>query len=153
MQFPRPVRTLVVPERVRAALERHVAESHPDEAGGYLRCERRGGTLVATGAVPVENDADEPIRRFETTVDERAPGLPRVFYHSHTLPSAPDSLTETDRKQIPERYALVLFAPHGEVFTARAFKRGLARWRPVTVTDRPGASVDAPTPHPQTDPH
>ena len=153
MQFPRPVRTLVVPERVRAALERHVADRHPEEAGGYLRCERRGDALVATEVVPVENDADDPERRFETTVDERAPGLPRVFYHSHTLPSAPASLTETDRKRIPEQYALVLFAPDGEVFTFRAFKRGLVRWHAIVVTDRSETNVETPIPHPQTDPH
>jgi proteasome lid subunit RPN8/RPN11 len=151
VQFPRPVRRLVLPDPTRATLRDHVAHEHPEEAGGYLRCERRGGALVATGSVPVENDADEPIRRFETTVDERAPGLPRVFYHSHTLASAPDSLTETDRRQIPERYALVLFAPHGEVFTFRAFKRGLARWHPIAVTDHSGATVDTPLARPQAD--
>jgi proteasome lid subunit RPN8/RPN11 len=80
VKSPRPVRRLVVSSRIRAALERHVAETHPAEARGYLRCEREGARLVATEAVPVANDAAEPKRRFETTVDERAPGLPRAFY-------------------------------------------------------------------------
>jgi proteasome lid subunit RPN8/RPN11 len=144
------VRQLVVPTRVRAALERHVAETHPAEAGGYLRCEREGARLVARAAVTVENDADEPRRRFETTVDERAPRLPRVFYHSHTLPSAPAGLTETDRTQIPERFALVMFAPHGEVYTFRAFKRGLARWRELPAVDRPEEGVDVSAARPVT---
>jgi proteasome lid subunit RPN8/RPN11 len=126
----------VLSKEVQAALEDHVARDHPDEAGGYLRCERRGGTLVATDVLPVENDAADPKRRFETTVDERAPGLPRVFYHSHTLPSAPRGLTAVDRKQIPERHALVMFAPHGEVFSYRAFERGLVRWRDLPVETR-----------------
>ena len=152
VKFPRPVRRLVVSSRIRAALERHVAETHPAEAGGYLRCEREGARLVATEAVPVANDADEPKRRFETTVDERAPGLPRAFYHSHTLPSAPAGLTETDRTQIPERFALVMFAPHGEVYTLRAFKRGLTRWRQLPVDDRPEDGLEFPASRPVTDP-
>jgi len=137
---------------VRGTLDRQVRREHPHEAGGYLDCDRRGGRLVATDAAPVENDASDPLRRFETTVDERAPGLPRVFYHSHTLPSAPDGLTATDRREIPERYALVLFAPHGDVLGRRGFKRGLARWHELAVEDR--LRVDAavtpdPTPTPR----
>lgn len=145
VRLPRPVRTLSLSRPVRTALEGQIAGEHPREAGGYLACERRGERLVATEAVPVANDAVDPRRSFETVVDERAPGRPRVFYHSHTLPSSPPGLTATDRRQIPERYALVAFAPRGEVLDYRAFKRGLARWRDLSVDLSP---ADAGTPVP-----
>jgi proteasome lid subunit RPN8/RPN11 len=148
VQLPRPIRRLLLPDQVRTALDAHVEREHPVESGGYLACTRRGGTLVATEHYPVVNDADEPTRRFETTIDDRAPALPRVFYHSHTSAASPAGLTTVDRRQIPERYSLVLFAPEGAVYSHRGFKRGLARWHELSVCggDPDDAGVRQPLP-------
>ena len=142
MQLPRFVRRLVIPAQVRRSLDQQVQREHPTEAGGYLDCRRAGNRLVATGHVPVDNDAADPTRRFETTVDERAPAFPRVFYHSHTSAASPAGMTNVDRKRIPEQHSLVLFAPDSEVYSYRCFKRGLARWHELPVC---GQRLDATT--------
>lgn len=121
---------LVVPERLLGAVRDHVAASHPHEAGGYLVCERRDA-LQAVDHVPLDNEAEEPRRRFVTTV-ERPPPRPRVFYHSHTSPASPSDLTRLDRK-IPEEYLLVVFAPHGDPYGYRLFRRGTFGWRELSV--------------------
>lgn len=126
-------RRLVLEPSVRDSVADAVRTSHPTEAGGYLACERRGDRLLAVEHVAVENEADEPTRRFVTTVDERAPPPPRVFYHSHTSAASPSGLTRVDRRHIPERYALVVFAPHGDPLVYRLFRRGLLPWREVPV--------------------
>jgi proteasome lid subunit RPN8/RPN11 len=123
--LPRPVDRLVVPDEIRDAVERRVERDHPVEAGGYLACRRQGSTLVAAGHVPVSNDAADPTRRFETTVDDRAPASLRVFYHSHTSASSPSGLTALDRRNIPERNALVVFAPNDPVRTLRCLPDGM----------------------------
>ncbi|WP_411718600.1 hypothetical protein, partial [Natronomonas sp.] len=109
------------------------AAAHPHEAGGFLRCARCGDRLRATGHVPVVNDSPSPRRRFETTVDDRAPPPPRVFYHSHTTPESISGLTPVDRRSIPEPFAIVVFAPREAALSYRAFKRNLLRWRELPV--------------------
>lgn len=136
--FPRPVRTVVVPPSVRRAVESHVDDDHPEEAGGFLACERRGSRLHAERCVRIPNEAPTPRWRFEATVDERAPPPPRVFYHSHTGPGSPSGLTRFDRRSIPEPFALVVFAPDGEALSFRAFKRGLLRWTELAVENTAG---------------
>ncbi|WP_254273396.1 Mov34/MPN/PAD-1 family protein [Haloarcula marina] len=131
--FPRRIRGLVVAPTVRERVAATVAAAHPREAGGFLACERRGDRLYATDHVELDNEASEPRRRYVTTVDERAPPRPRVFYHSHTSPASPSGLTQTDRRHIPEQFALVVFAPHGDPYSYRLFKRGLLPWRELPV--------------------
>ncbi|MDS0260700.1 Mov34/MPN/PAD-1 family protein [Haloarcula sp. S1CR25-12] len=131
--FPRRDRGLFVPEPIRDRLEASVADAHPVEAGGFLACERDGDWLRAVDHVALANEATDPTRRFRATVDERAPGRPRVFYHSHTSAASPSGLTDTDRRHIPERFALVVFAPHGDAYSYRLFRRGLVRWRELAV--------------------
>lgn len=131
--FPLPVRVLVIPSRIRRAIEDHVATTHPEEAGGFLACTRRRSRLHATRHVPLPNDAANPRRRFRTVIDERVPPPPRVFYHSHPSASSPSGLTQVDERSIPEPFALVIFAPHGPISSYRAFKRGLLNWRELVV--------------------
>lgn len=135
-----PIRCVTIPRAFVRAVEEHVAAEHPREAGGFLSCERRSGRLHATEHVPLPNEAATPERRFVATVDERAPPEPRVCYHSHTSASAPSGLTDLDRRKIPERYALVVFAPRGESHSYRLFRRGLLRWRELPV----GHTVSSP---------
>ncbi|WP_049926053.1 MPN domain-containing protein [Natronomonas moolapensis] len=130
---PRPVRAVLLPSPIRRSVESHVAAAHPHEAGGFLRCVRRGDRLRATGHVPVRNDSPIPKRRFETTVDDRAPPPPRVFYHSHTSPASISGLTPVDKRSIPEPFALVVFAPQEAALSYRGFKRGLLTWRELRV--------------------
>jgi proteasome lid subunit RPN8/RPN11 len=121
-------RRLVVPERSLSQLRTHVVEEHPREAGGYLVCEREGTSLRAVDTVRLDNEADRPLRRFETTLDtDSVPEMPRVFYHSHTTPASPSSLTRPDRR-LTERFQLVVFAPTGEPGSYRLFRRGLFNW-------------------------
>ncbi|WP_204366756.1 hypothetical protein [Natrinema versiforme] len=131
--LPRTVRQIVIPPEIRRSIERHVADDHPNEAGGFLACERRGTQLYATRQIPVLNGSSRPKYRFETVVDERVPPPPRVFYHSHTSARSPAGLTKVDERSIPEPFALVVFAPHGPALSYRAFKRGLLRWRELRV--------------------
>lgn len=128
-----PIRRVTVPRDLVRAVDEHVAAEHPREAGGFLACERRGGRLHATEHVPLPNEAATPERRFVATVDERAPPEPRLCYHSHTSASTPSGLTGLDRRKIPERYALVVFAPHGTPHSYRLFRRGLLRWQELPV--------------------
>lgn len=79
------------------------------------------------------NDSPTPKRRFETTVDDRAPPPPRVFYHSHTSPASISGLTTVDKRSIPEPFAIVVFAPRETALSYRAFKRGLLDWRELRV--------------------
>ena len=137
---PWPVRAVLIPPPIRRSIETHVAAAHPHEAGGFLRCVRRGDRLRATGNVPVPNDSSTPKRRFETTVDDRAPPPPRVFYHSHTSPASISGLTPVDRRSIPEPFALVVFAPRETALSYRAFKRGLLKWRELRVETGPSRS-------------
>ncbi len=136
--FPWPVRRVVVPPEVRRGVDSHVSEAFPDEAGGFLACKRRGNSLHATRHIPLLNGSDTPRRRFETVIDERVPPPPRVFYHSHTSARSPSGLTGVDRRSIPEPFALVVFAPHGQALSYRLFKRRLLRWHelPVEYPDR-----------------
>jgi hypothetical protein len=83
--------------------------------------------------VPIPNDSTTPRRRFETTVDERAPPPPRVFYHSHTSPESVSGLTGVDERSIPEAFALVVFAPHGDVLSYRGFKHGVLNWQELRI--------------------
>lgn len=128
-----PIRRVALPREVVRAVDEHVAAEHPREAGGFLACERRSGRLQATEHVPLPNEAAAPERRFVATVDERAPPEPRICYHSHTSASTPSGLTGLDRRKIPERYALVVFAPRGDAHSYRLFRRGLLRWRELPV--------------------
>lgn len=127
---PRPSGLVLSPE-IRDRVAAAVRAAHPYEAGGYLVCERRDDTIYAVEHIPLKNEAEDPRRRFQTTV-EQMPEQPRVFYHSHTTPAAPADLTRTDRK-IPERYLLVVFAPRGEAHSYRLFTRGLIDWQELTV--------------------
>lgn len=140
--FPWPVRRVVIPPDVRGDLDSHVVGEFPDEAGGFLACERRGDRLRATRHVPLLNGSETPRRRFETVIDERAPPPPRVFYHSHTSASSPSGLTRIDERSIPEPFALVVFAPHGRPLSYRLFKRGLLQWREHPVEDGEGARLE-----------
>jgi proteasome lid subunit RPN8/RPN11 len=128
-----PVGRVTIPRRIVHAVDDNIATEHPREAGGFLACERRDGRLHATGHVPLPNEAADPERRFVATVDERAPPEPRICYHSHTSASTPSGLTDIDRRMIPERYALVVFAPRGDPHSYRLFRRGLLRWRELPV--------------------
>jgi hypothetical protein len=130
---PWPIRVIVVPPPICASIESHITTHHPEEAGGFLDCVRRGRRLRATRHVPIVNDSATPERRFETTVDGRAPPPPRVFYHSHTSPRSVSGLTQIDERSIPETFALVVFAPHGNALSYRGFKRGLLNWQELRI--------------------
>lgn len=136
---PRPVAGFVIPPEIRQSLGSHIAADHPREAGGFLNCTRRGNRLYATHHVPLPNESSTPDRRFESTVDDRVPPPPRLFYHSHTSASAPAGLTRVDEQSIPEPFAIVVFAPHGTPLSYRGFKRRLLGWQELPVetsTDR-----------------
>ncbi|WP_245180924.1 Mov34/MPN/PAD-1 family protein [Haloarcula amylovorans] len=141
--FPRRIRGLVVPAPIRERLAAAVEATHPNEAGGFLACERRGDHLHAVEHAELDNEAEEPTRRYVTTVDDRVPTRPRVFYHSHTSAASPSGLTRTDRQNIPERFALVIFAPHGEPYSYRLFRRGLLPWRELPA--EAAATDESPT--------
>jgi proteasome lid subunit RPN8/RPN11 len=130
---PWPIQSLVIPPPIRTSIESDVATHHPEEAGGFLDCVRRGSQLRATRHVPIPNESSIPNRRFETTVDERVPPPPRVFYHSHTSPESISGLTRIDKRSIPEPFALVVFAPRENVLSYRGFKHTLRRWRELRV--------------------
>ncbi|WP_336338340.1 Mov34/MPN/PAD-1 family protein [Haloarcula brevis] len=127
-------RALTVPDDVRDAMAAHIAASHPHEAGGYLACARRDDRLYATDHVPLDNVSPRPRRRFVATAADAVPPEPRVFYHSHTSASTPSGLTGTDRRNIRDRFALVVFAPHGEPYSYRLFRLGMFNWQEVPVT-------------------
>ncbi|GGO00653.1 Mov34/MPN/PAD-1 family protein [Haloarcula pellucida] len=124
---------LVVPQAVRAAIADDVRTAHPHEAGGFLGCERRDGRLYATSHVALDNEAETPRRRFVSTATDAVPPSPRVFYHSHTSASTPSGLTGVDRRNIPDSLALVVFAPHGDPYSYRLFRRALFNWQEVPV--------------------
>jgi len=134
VRFDRRIHSLTIPDELREAMTAHVASSHPHEAGGYLDCERRDGRLYATEHVPLDNLAAAPRQRFEATVTDAVPPEPRVFYHSHTSASTPSGLTGVDRRNIRDRLALVVFAPHGEPYSYRLFRLGLVGWQEIPVT-------------------
>ena len=134
MRFSHRTRALTVPDDVRDAIAAHIAATHPHEAGGYLACARRDGRLYATDHVPLENVSTRPRRRFVATATDGIPPEPRVFYHSHTSASTPSGLTGTDRRNIRDRFALVVFAPHGDPYSYRLFQLGTFNWREVPVT-------------------
>lgn len=141
----RPLRRLVIPAPIRTGIATAVATAHPDEAGGYLACERDGDTLRATEHVPLDNEAEEPRRRFVSTDRGSVPARPRVFYHSHTTAAAPSELTGIDRQGIPDPLALVVFAPHGQPYSYRLFRRGLFNWRELPVeADTAGEGQNLP---------
>ncbi|MDT3435939.1 Mov34/MPN/PAD-1 family protein [Haloarcula sp. 1CSR25-25] len=127
-------KALTIPDDVRDAIAAHIAARHPNEAGGYLACTRRGDRLYATDHVPLENVSPRPRRRFVATATEEVPPEPRVFYHSHTSASTPSGLTGTDRRNIRDRFALVVFAPHGDPYSYRLFRLGVFHWRELPVT-------------------
>lgn len=134
VRFSNRVRTLTVPDELRNAIAAHIAASHPHEAGGYLACSRRDDRLYATDHVPLDNVSQRPRRRFVATATDDVPPEPRVFYHSHTSASTPSGLTGTDRRNIRDRFALVVFAPHGEPYSYRLFRLGVVNWQEVPVT-------------------
>jgi proteasome lid subunit RPN8/RPN11 len=134
VRFSNRVRTLTIPDELRNAIAAHIAASHPHEAGGYLACSRRDDRLYATDHVPLDNVSQRPRRRFVATVTDDVPPEPRVFYHSHTSASTPSGLTGTDRRNIRDRFALVVFAPHGEPYSYRLFRLGVVNWQEVPVT-------------------
>jgi len=137
--LPWPILGVVIPPQIRRSVANHVAADHPQEAGGFLGCVRRGDRLHSTHHVPLPNDSLTPDRRFETTVDDRVPPPPRLFYHSHTSASSPAGLTTVDERSIPEPFAIVVFAPHGTPLSYRGFKRRLLGWQELPVetsTDR-----------------
>lgn len=135
--LPRPVRGIVVTPKIRRSVASHVAADHPKEAGGFLGCVRRGNYLYSTNHVTLSNSSSRPTRRFESVIDDRAPPPPRLFYHSHTSASSPAGLTTVDEQSIPEPFALVVFAPHGNPLSYRAFKRRLLGWREIPVERGP----------------
>jgi hypothetical protein len=59
----------------------------------------------------------------------------------------PSGMTATDRRHIPERYALVVFAPRGEPHSYRLFRRGFFKWHELPVAQSRGRSRE-PTPLP-----
>lgn len=126
-------RRLVVPPAIRDSIASRVEAAHPEEAGGFLCCDREGDTLHVTEHVPLANEADDPRRRFLTTEPPALVPRPRVFYHSHTAATAPSDLTATDRANIPDPLALVVFAPHGTPYSYRLFRRGAFNWRELPV--------------------
>ena len=126
-------RRLVVPAELRESVASRVRDAHPAEIGGFLCCERRDDSLWATDHVPLDNESSEPRRRFRATIPPEEPPTPRVFYHSHTSPSAPSGLTRTDRANIQDSLALVVFAPHGRPHSYRLFRRGLFNWQELPV--------------------
>jgi len=134
---PWPIRAVVIPPPIRASIESHVATDHPNEAGGFLDCTRHERRLRATRHVPIPNESAIPKRRFETTVDSRVPPPPRIFYHSHTSPESISGLTRIDKRSIPEPFAIVAFAPHGEILSYRGFKRSLLNWQELRVEATP----------------
>lgn len=134
------VRSLTIPDDLREAIAARIAASHPQEAGGYLACERRDDRLYVTEHIPLENLASEPRRRFVATATDERPSEPRVFYHSHTSASTPSGLTGTDRRNITDPLALVVFAPHGEPYSYRLFRLGLFNWSEIPVTTEEASS-------------
>ncbi|MHC3381400.1 Mov34/MPN/PAD-1 family protein [Haloarcula sp. H-GB5] len=143
VRFSHRARALTVPDEVRDAIAAHIAASHPHEAGGYLACTRQDDQLYATDHVPLENVSPRPRRRFAATAPDQIPPEPRVFYHSHTSASTPSGLTGTDRRNIRDRFALVVFAPHGEPYSYRLFRLGLFNWQEIPVMGEP--SHEEPT--------
>ena len=133
VRFSHRFRALTIPDEIRDAIAAHIAASHPHEAGGYLACTRRDDRLYATDHVPLDNVSPRPRRRFVATATDDVPPEPRVFYHSHTSASTPSGLTGTDRRNIRDRFALVVFAPHGEPYSYRLFRLGVVNWREVPV--------------------
>ncbi|SDX16051.1 Proteasome lid subunit RPN8/RPN11, contains Jab1/MPN metalloenzyme (JAMM) motif [Haloarcula vallismortis] len=133
VRFSHRVRALTIPDEIRDAIAARIAASHPHEAGGYLACTRRDDRLYATDHVPLDNVSPRPRRRFVATATDDVPPEPRVFYHSHTSASTPSGLTGTDRRNIRDRFALVVFAPHGEPYSYRLFRLGVVNWREVPV--------------------
>lgn len=134
MGLGRRVDSLTLPEERRESVATHIAANHPNEAGGYLGCVRRDGQLDATDHVPLTNVAAEPRRRFVATATDDIPPEPRVFYHSHTSASMPSGLSGVDRRNISDRLALVVFAPHGEPYSYRLFRLGLFGRQEIPVT-------------------
>ncbi|MDS0223524.1 Mov34/MPN/PAD-1 family protein [Haloarcula sp. S1AR25-5A] len=133
MRFRHRIHALTIPDGLRDAIAAHISACHPHEAGGYLACERRGDRLYATDHVPLDNVSPRPRRRFVATSTDAVPPEPRVFYHSHTSASTLSGLTGIDRQNIRDRFALVVFAPHGEPYSYRLFRLGLINWHEVPV--------------------
>jgi len=140
-------RRLIVDPSIRDAVAAHVVTDHPHEAGGYLACERRDGALHAVDQYPLDNEAETPTRQFHTTVEEDPVPEPRVFYHSHTATGGPSGLTSTDRR-LPEPLVLVVYAPEGEPFSYRLFRRGLFNWRELSVESPAGPDPGSGEPLP-----
>lgn len=136
MFLHRPSR-LVLPAAIRDRIAAAVAAAHPAETGGYLLAEQRDGALYATEHIHLDNQADDPRRRFVADVDRDSLPTPRVFYHSHTSPATPSGLTGIDRSGIPDPLALVVFAPREEPYSYRLFRRRLFNWREMPV-ESPG---------------
>ncbi|ERG96057.1 hypothetical protein [Haloquadratum walsbyi] len=127
---------------LRDAVENHIATNHPEEAGGFLDCDRQGSHLRATSHVPFENEAAKPKRFFKTVVDDRAPPPPRVFYHSHTTAKSVAGLSSVDKRSIPERFAVVIFAPRSNALSYRGFRRGVINWHELRVeADESGSQL------------
>ncbi|WP_380675060.1 Mov34/MPN/PAD-1 family protein [Salinigranum sp. GCM10025319] len=124
-------RRLVIPEPLLSQVRAHVVEEHPNEAGGFLACEREGAALRAVDARRLDNESDRPLWQFKATVDA-LPETPRVFYHSHTTSASPSGLTKPDRK-ITERFQLVVFSPGGDPGSYRLFRRGVFNWVELDV--------------------
>lgn len=144
MSFSRRLDSLTILDELRESIAANIASSHPHEAGGYLACSWRDDRLYATDHVPLENAASEPRRRFVATASDRVPPTPRVFYHSHTSPATPSGLTGVDRRNITDRLALVVFAPHGEPYSYRLFQLGLFGWHEVPVATADGDEDGTP---------
>jgi proteasome lid subunit RPN8/RPN11 len=128
------MQALTIPDNLQTEISTHITACHPHEAGGYLACTRADGRLHATEHIPLDNDSERPRRRFVARPADDLPPEPRVFYHSHTSASTPSGLTGTDRRNIRDRFALVVFAPHGEPYSYRLFRLGLFDWHEVPVT-------------------
>ncbi|NHX40970.1 MULTISPECIES: Mov34/MPN/PAD-1 family protein [Haloarcula] len=133
VRFSHHPQALIIPDDIRDTMAAHIAARHPHEAGGYLACTRRDSRLYATDHVRLDNVSPRPRRRFVATDTGAVPAGPRVFYHSHTAASTPSGLTGTDRQNIRDRFALVVFAPHGEPYSYRLFRLGLFNWQEVPV--------------------
>ena len=133
VRFSHHPQALIIPDDIRDTMAAHIAARHPHEAGGYLACMLQDNQLYATGHVPLENVSPRPRRRFAATAIDQIPPEPRVFYHSHTSASTQSGLTGTDRRNIRDRFALVVFAPHGEPYSYRLFRLGLFNWQEVPV--------------------
>lgn len=137
-----PTRKIRLSSILRDAVESHIAANHPEEAGGFLDCISQGSHLRATSHVPVENESTSPERFFETIVDNRAPPPPRVFYHSHTTAESVAGLSTVDKRSIPERFAIVIFAPRANALSYRGFRRGVINWHELRVeADESGSQL------------